>query len=170
MKRDIILIGMPGSGKTTVGKAVADMLKAEFCDTDSEVEKAESRSPAHMITESGEAAFRKIEAKILKALLGHGRVTALGGGTVCTEEAVEYLKKSNSVIVYISRPLDLILRTADFSNRPLTSTADDLRRLYDERHGIYESLADIVVLNNKSIREVAEKIVYEVNLYENNDN
>ena len=149
---DIVLIGMPGSGKSSIGAMVAKMCGRTFIDTDAEVEKAAGKSIPEIFAESGEAAFRELESKIIAEVsASSGAVIATGGGAVLSEKNRLALKR-NGVAVYIKRDLN------DLSSegRPL-SAALGAEKLYAERAAVYEAFADVEV-ENKDIASAAERV------------
>lgn len=152
-KLNIVLCGMPSSGKTTAGKAVAELLGKKFVDTDAEIYRATGKTPSELITGSGEKVFRDIETEAVKkeALLS-GAVIATGGGAVLREENVSALK-SNGIIFYIKR--DVSLLTSD--GRPI-SQGKGLERLFSERKEFYERAADFSVENNGELKSCAETV------------
>ncbi len=159
---NIILCGMPSSGKTTIGKELSKKLNLKFFDTDIEIEKKYGKTPAQIIKDSGEEEFRKIESEIIKELsIISGAVISLGGGGVLKEENVKNLKR-NGTIVYIKRDLSLLL----VDNRPL-SQKEGVEALYNKRKGVYESASDITVENNGELEKTISKVIKE---YENFSN
>ena len=158
-KENIVLIGMPGAGKTTAGKIIAEMTGKAFYDTDDEIKKIYGSSPDEIIASEGENAFREKEKETVKRLSDlTGAVIATGGGAVLREENVTALKR-NGKIVFIDRPVGLITPTAD---RPLSDNSEKLKARYKERYPIYSAAADIRFVPGKSKRENAEKIIRSV--------
>lgn len=151
---NIVLCGMPSSGKTVVGKAVAEILNREFVDTDDEIIKTTNKTPSEIITESGEKAFRDIETEIVKRVAKKsGAVIATGGGAVLKTENVEALKQ-NGALILIDRDLNLLTN----KNRPL-SQSKGIAALYEERKGIYEKVKDARVSNNGELRDTVKGVI-----------
>lgn len=140
---NLVTIGMPGSGKSSVSRQIAKALKYDFFDLDREIGISDGRKPHRIIAEDGLGNFRKTETKVLKeACTRSFQVIATGGGTIVKEENCR-LMRENSIVVYIKRPLNLLTT----KNRPL-SQKYGVYRLYEERAPIYKEVADIIV-NNK---------------------
>ena len=168
---DIILIGMPGCGKTTIGRMLAKRLKMELLDLDSEIEKAEGRKIPEIFEKDGEEYFRACETKCLKLSLGKGCVISTGGGIVVTEENHKIIKQSGAPVVFIDRPLECIMGDVDTKSRPLLANGKErLIRLHSERYDKYISLCNIRVVNDGTREEAVSKIIDEVNRYENYGN
>ena len=137
-KKNIVLIGMPGCGKTTIGKAVAKETEKEFIDTDDEIVKKTGMSIPEIFEKFGERKFREIESEVIKEVAAlQSSVIATGGGAVLNPENVSLLKE-NGVIIFIDRPFDDLVTTDD---RPLSSSRELLIKRYNERYGIYKSSA-----------------------------
>jgi shikimate dehydrogenase len=155
-KQNIVFIGMPSSGKTTIGKIISKRLNKEFFDSDDEIEKKINTNIFDYIRSNGEESFRKVEADVIKDLSKkNGCVISTGGGVILNENNINNLKQ-NGIIIFIDRNLELLTPTND---RPLTSTMDALKKKYDERIDLYEKYKDIKVKNNKTIDEVIESIL-----------
>jgi len=149
---NIVLIGMPGSGKSTVGAEIAKSLNRRFIDTDEMVQGVTGITPEEIIRSQGESAFREIEADVIdKAGRETGAVIATGGGVVLRADNRVALKQ-NGRVYWLKRPLGLLAT----SNRPLS---EDLHALYDQRMPFYEMAADCKVEAMGEMRMVAEEIV-----------
>ena len=154
-KENIVLTGMPGSGKTTVGKLLAAQLGRGFYDSDDEIASRTGRTPNEIIRADGEAAFRDVESDVIAALsLETGCVIATGGGAILREENIRHLR-ANGRIFFLDRPLDAILPTDD---RPLSSDRAALEKRYAERYPIYTATADAVIPVTGTPEAVAEAI------------
>ena len=137
---NITLIGMPGCGKTTLGKRLAKERGRTFVDLDDKFKEEYNITPAEVITQKGEDEFRRMETALAKKILPQsGLVIATGGGIVTRKENWFYLR-ANSRVVYIERPLSFLLKQ-DTSNRPLSQN-NKIEELYKVRVPLYESLCD----------------------------
>lgn len=160
-KRNIFLIGMPSSGKSSVGKKLAEMTGKEFEDTDAMLVKRFGEPIADYIRKSGEKAFRDAESEVIaEAAKERGKVIATGGGAILRKENVREMKR-NGVTVFLDRDLFLLTATSD---RPLSSTKEALERLYSERFPIYEKAADVTVKSNDEIGAVAQAVRKELDI------
>ena len=149
-KQNIVLIGMPGCGKTTVGKELAKAINKEFIDTDEEIVKREGISIPEIFKALGEAGFRKIESEIIKDVAARqGLVIATGGGAVLKEENTKLLK-GNGIVFFLDRDLSNIAATSD---RPLSSNREDLKKRYNERYPIYCKSADFKISCNNEVSD-----------------
>ncbi len=159
---NIILSGMPSSGKTTIGKELSKKLNLKFYDSDEEIEKKLGKTPAEIIKESGEEEFRRIESEVIKELsILSGAVISLGGGGVLKEENVYNLKR-NGTVIYIKRDLSLL----SLNGRPL-SQKEGVEALYNKRKKIYENTSDIIVENNGELDNTVSEVIKK---YENFSN
>ena len=152
---NIVLIGMPGCGKSTVGHELARLLSREFIDTDEFIEKQKNTEIPKLFEAFGEEGFRLIEGDVARTVgMLSGKVIATGGGIVTKHENYKSLHR-NGRIFYISRDLDLL----DLSGRPLSKSREAVFELYEKRHDLYVQFADFSVENNGSIDECVKKIL-----------
>ena len=155
-KQNIVFIGMPSSGKTIIGSLIAKRLNRDFFDCDKEIEKLINTSIFDFIRTNGEKRFRDLESEVLVNLSKqNGIVISTGGGAILNKNNINNLKQ-NGFIIFIDRPLELLTPTSD---RPLTSTINDLKKKYDERIDLYEAYNDLKVVNDKSLDECIDKIL-----------
>ena len=154
-KENVVLTGMPGSGKSTIGK----LLKIdgfEFVDTDNEIEKRCGCTIKELISQKGEKYFRDLEAEVIRDVSSNSsRIISTGGGAVLREENVNCLKR-NGKLFFINADMKRLQATDD---RPLSDTYEKLKNLYSERLGIYQSTADVVVPDMTTPEAEAEYIV-----------
>lgn len=154
-KMNIALIGMPASGKTSVGKELSEKLSKAFVDSDDEIVKTENKTISEIFEISGEAYFRNVEKNVIKDIsMLNSRVISTGGGAVLNPENIENLK-ANSRVYFLDRPLDMLITTSD---RPLSSNRADLEKRYKERYELYKASADVVIDGGKTVEEVAKLI------------
>ncbi|MBE5816810.1 MAG: shikimate dehydrogenase [Clostridiales bacterium] len=154
-KQNIVLIGMPSSGKSTVGNILARKLNMDFVDTDEEIVKAYSVSIPEMFAQRGEEYFRDAEAAVIKSVSAlQGKVIATGGGAVLREENINLLKE-NGRVYFIDRPLEKLIATGD---RPLSSNKSDMEKRYSERYSLYTGRCDVRINADEDACDVADKI------------
>lgn len=140
-KENIVLTGMPGSGKSTVGRLL-DLDGFTFVDTDSEIETRYGCSIRELIEAKGEAYFRDVEAEVIREVSSEScRVISTGGGAILREENVRCLRR-NGKLFFLNAPVSRLQAT---ESRPLSDTEEKLRKLYAERMPIYLETADVTV-------------------------
>ena len=155
-KENIVLIGMPASGKSTVGRILEKKLKRKVFDTDKVIERKEKSYIPDLFANKGEGYFRDAEAQVIKELSDkNGLIIATGGGSILRQENIDNLKK-NGRLYFIDRPLTKLIPT---SNRPLAKSAADIEKRYNERYGIYSAVADVRIDANTSAPMTADKIL-----------
>ena len=157
--KNIVLIGMPGSGKTTIGKILAAKLSRNFCDADHLLEKWEGTTIKELFAVSEEN-FRDAETRTIKKLAAaRDLVIATGGGVVKRPENMELLK-ANGTIIFIDRSPELICADVDVASRPLLAAGRQrIFELYKERFGLYQKYKDFVVVNKGEPETVANEII-----------
>ena len=154
-KENIVLIGMPSSGKTTVGKALADSLNRQQIDLDDEIECHIGSTIAEFFKTHTEKDFRNIETQITKEIAKKtGIVIATGGGCILKEENVDALR-SNGRIYFLDRNIDNLTPT---DTRPLATKKEAMQKLYEARYQIYLNTSDIKIDGNLTPKEEAELI------------
>lgn len=140
-KENIVLTGMPGSGKSTVGRLL-NLPGYEFVDTDAEIEKRCGCTIKELIAERGETYFRDLESEVIRDVSAEScRIISTGGGAVLRPENVRRLKR-NGKLFFLNAALSRLQATDD---RPLSDTYEKLAKLYAERMEIYRSTADVIV-------------------------
>ena len=154
-KENIVLTGMPGSGKSTVGKLL-NIDGFTFVDTDEEIVKRCGCSIKELIDSKGEKCFRDLETEVIKDVSSMGcRIISTGGGAILRPENVNALKR-NGKIFFIDADLERLCPTDD---RPLSDTREKLEKLYNERIDIYKSTAHVVVPNMETAEDEAKFIL-----------
>ena len=156
---NIILIGMPGCGKTTVGKRLALRLGRDFIDADEYIKQKTGRTPEDIINKDGEEAFREIETDALSEITKlSSKVISCGGGAP-TKERHHYLIKQNSVCVYIRRDIEKL----STKGRPLSSGgAEHLQKMFEKRDPIYRLICDFAVDLQEDTEKCAQSIIKNV--------
>lgn len=163
MKNNIILIGMPGSGKSTAGVVLAKKLGYRFLDSDLVIQEKTGKLLHQLIEELGEAGFLALENEINSSLLAQRTVIATGGSAVYGKEAMEHLGEMGQ-LVYLKLPYEeLKERLGDLHERGVVlKPGFTLRELYEERIRLYEKYADITVdCSGKEVRQIMEEIAYQ---------
>lgn len=157
---NIILIGMPGCGKSTVGVILAKTLGIGFVDTDLIIQQRENRLLQNIIDTDGIDYFLDCEAQAVKTVDCDNFVIATGGSVVYREDAIEHLKKSGK-IVFLDVPLDEIKRRLNnISTRGIAAQKNDsIDDIYNERVALYNKFADIIIkTDGESVEKTVEKI------------
>lgn len=166
MRGNIVLIGMPGCGKTTVGRLLAALAGMEFLDLDQEIEQEAGMGIPEIFAKQGEPAFRDLEtACARKAAALREKVLATGGGIVLRKENMAALEETG-VIVFIDRRVEDIC-SSDLGGRPLI--AGDLSRvqaLYDQRIGLYRRYGELVIPADRTPELTAKAVLAAVKSYQ----
>ena len=146
-KFNIVLIGMPMSGKTTLGKMLASAFNKEFIDIDKEIVKKENMSINEIFETKGEEYFRKIEKEFYKEYAKkNGLIISTGGGIVKNIESINRLKE-NGMVIFIDRKVEKMIIN---NKRPLSKSKEDIIKLYNERYNLYLKHSDKRITNNGS--------------------
>jgi shikimate kinase len=150
---------MPASGKTTVGREVANRLGRPVIDIDEEIVKTVGCDIPQIFRERGEGAFRKLETEVLRQVLfSHsGCVISTGGGVPVREENREAMARAGRIF-WLDRSLSLLCPTSD---RPTASSYDAMKNRYEERYPIYQATADVRIFGDGSIDDVATAVIEE---------
>lgn len=161
MKNNIILIGMPGVGKSTVGVILAKIMGYHFIDTDIVIQQQERKLLKDIIEEQGVEGFIQVENRINASIDGERCIIATGGSVVYGKEAMEHYRKTGTII-YLKQSFEVLnVRLQDIRGRGVVlKPGQDLKDLYTERCGLYEKYADIVIdERNLDVEETIDKIL-----------
>ncbi len=164
--RNIGLIGFMGTGKTTIGKALASSTSRQFFDTDTLIEKLVGKTISQIFLTEGEASFRKIESSVVKEVCEHeSAVISFGGGVVLSTSNIKTIRAS-SVVVLLRASIETILkRTASNHDRPLLNTMENdvesgIRSILRQRRTFYETAMDYAIdTDSLSTEEVVSRII-----------
>lgn len=160
-KNNIILIGMPGSGKTTLGTELSETIGFGYIDSDSVIVAREGKLLSEIIEEKGMEAFLDIEGKINSEITANRCVIATGGSVIYRDSAMQKLKELGTV-VYLKLSYEIIAkRLGDLKKRGVAlKEGFTLKDLYEERTPLYEKYADVVVeLHGRSVAESVQEVV-----------
>lgn len=166
---NIILVGLMGAGKTTVGRVLAKRLGKKFIDTDYEIERRCGVKIPTIFEMEGEEGFRKREAAVIKDLVTLDNVVlATGGGSILLPENRENLKQFGYVVYLRANPYDLWLRTKHDTSRPILNTTDPrekLKELFAVRDPLYYSIASQVIETGKpNVNQLTNKLIMQLEL------
>ena len=163
-KDNIVLIGMPGVGKSTVGVILAKVLGYQFIDADLVIQEQEKRLLREIIAEEGTEGFIQVENRVNATLEAHHAIIATGGSVVYGKEAMEHLR-SMGTVVYLRLTLEQIAeRLGDLTERGVTlREGQDLKALYEERTPLYEKYAHVIIDGDgQQVRELVARIAQQV--------
>lgn len=166
--KNIVLIGMPGVGKSTAGVVLAKVLGYEFIDADLIIQQQEGKLLREIIAEVGTDGFIEVENRVNSQIEVEKSVIATGGSVVYGKEAMQHLREIGTV-VYLKVSYDILeKRLHDIKGRGVVlKDGQDLRRLYEERVPLYEKYADITVCeDNLNVEQTIEKITEQLNKLE----
>lgn len=166
LERHVFLIGMPGCGKSSLGKKVGNLTRVPYVDTDARITEGIGCSVPDIFAHYGEQAFRNAETNVLIGLTRErGSLVSTGGGMVLRDNN-RAIMRNHGVIVLIDRPLEDIMSDIKLDRRPLLAQKglSEVERLYHERIAIYRSVADIVLDNSHGyhagVRELESIVRY----------
>lgn len=168
--KNIVLIGMSGAGKTTIGRYIADRLNMKFIDTDDKIVVDKGREIDYIFDKYGEEYFRVLERRVIKDISMHNRtVISTGGGVVLNRYNIDDLR-INGIIFLLQASVDTIFNNIKASylsdaKRPLLNDGSDLKlrikELYKEREKLYISSADYIInVNDKTIPMIGNEIIF----------
>ncbi len=159
----LILVGLPGVGKTTIGRAAAKVLGRPFLDFDAEIEKREGKPLREIFRERGEERFRELEyALTLEVSATGGMVLSPGGGWITQPASVELLRSAGRIIYLRASPEAVASRLKRVETRPLLAGRDPLvalRDLYEKRRALYESAGTVVDTERLSRQQLIARVV-----------
>ncbi len=159
VKMNIVLIGMPSAGKSTVGKPLARMLGKEFCDTDELISAREGKTPREIVTLHGLEEFLRIQESVITSLDVDNSVIATGGSVVYSVPAMKHLK-ANGVIVYLEMPLSELEARIETGRKLARNSGKTFKELYYERVPLYEKYSDFTVrCSGKTVEDIVKEIV-----------
>ena len=152
LSRHIFLIGMPGSGKSSLGRKVSNLLHLPYGDMDSRIQQALGGTVTEIFEKYGEDAFRAAETNMLIQVTREQPSLVSTGGGLVMREINRRIMVSNGVLLLVDRPLELIMSDIKLDRRPLLAAKglDEVERLYHERIDTYRDAADLVLNNNGS--------------------
>ena len=158
---NIILIGMPGAGKSTVGVVLAKTLGMQFIDTDILIQERAGRMLQEILDKDGPDVFKRIEEEAILSLQPHRAVIATGGSVVFSGDAMAHLKSAGSIVYLEISYAEMEARLKNITTRGiLLLPGQNLRKMYDERISLYETYADITVAcSGEDFESVVQRVV-----------
>ncbi|MCL4458106.1 MAG: shikimate kinase [Nitrospirae bacterium] len=164
--KNIVLTGFMGTGKTEVGRILAQKLSYALVDADTEIEKEQKTTITEIFKQYGEPKFRDIESDVIKRLSELGKaVISTGGGAVLRQENMDNLRKKGVIICLSASPETILKRTSNNNDRPLLQVEDPLKKikeLLEFRMPYYEKADIMIDTENKTPLEVADEIIEKV--------
>lgn len=156
--KNIVLIGMPACGKSTIGYWLSKKIGYPLLDTDKYLEEKENRIISDIFSNEGEEYFRNLETKYLKELSEkEGFIISTGGGAVKKKENIDILKK-NGIVIFLNREINDISKE-NHKHRPLLQDINNIQKLYDERIDLYKKYSDIIIKNNDDMSIIVDRII-----------
>ncbi len=160
----IVLIGMPGAGKSTVGVILAKALGLQFIDTDILIQERTRKMLQEILDEDGPPTFKKIEEETILSLHPRHAVIATGGSVVCSDYAMTHLKSIGMVVYLEISYREMVKRLKNITTRGIVLLpGQSLRQMYDERAPLYEKYADLTIeCSDRDFEAVVKKVIEEV--------
>ena len=156
--KNIVLIGMPACGKSTIGYQLSKKIDYPLFDADKYLEEKENKIISDIFSNEGEEHFRELETKYLAELSEkEGIIISTGGGAVKKKENIDILKR-NGIVVFLNREIADIYKE-NHENRPLLQDINNIQKLYDERIDLYRKYADIIIKNNDDMDIIVDRII-----------
>ena len=156
--KNIVLIGMPACGKSTIGYQLSKKIDYPLFDADKYLEEKENKIISDIFSNEGEEHFRELETKYLVELSEkEGIIISTGGGAVKKKENIDILKR-NGIVVFLNREIADIYKE-NHENRPLLQDINNIQKLYDERIDLYRKYADIIIKNNDDMDVIVDRII-----------
>ena len=167
MTPQIILIGPPGAGKTSIGRSLARSLKIEFTDTDTLIELDQGKSVSQIFIDDGEPLFREVEERIcLEAIENETGVLSLGGGAVLSKRVQDAMKRSGAQVVFLDVSLKVAAPRIGFNrDRPLllNNPRQQWQALMDARRPVYEGLAHVIFdVEDRTVNQIVKELLLKV--------
>ncbi|MDR1378555.1 MAG: shikimate dehydrogenase [Synergistaceae bacterium] len=159
MIRLVALIGLSGSGKSSLGQALAERFSMPFLDTDLLVEERAGMPIRRIFELRGEEFFRDLETRVVREIAERPAIIATGGGVVLRQENIQALRQ-NGFVIFLDRPVERILENVRYDkSRPLLSSPEKLREMEQERRALYQEAAHATLRNNADLEEGVDKLV-----------
>lgn len=156
--KNIVLIGMPACGKSTIGYWLSKKIGYPLLDTDKYLEEKENRIISDIFSNEGEEFFRELETKYLKEISEkEGLIISTGGGAVKKKENIDILKK-NGIVIFLNREINDISKE-NHKHRPLLQDTNNIQKLYNERIDLYKKYSDIIIKNNDDMSIIVDRII-----------
>lgn len=163
-EKNIVLIGMPGTGKTTVGTQLAQLVSYSFIDTDHLITERTGKTPRQLVEEVGREFFLQAQDEAVLSINNYRCVIATGGGLVHSEVAMNHLK-SRGIVIYLNTSFETIENRMDI-NRKLVRNGGTLRDLYNDRTPLYQKYADFsVICDGNEPKDICKTILNELKNY-----
>lgn len=169
LTKTLMLVGMPGAGKTSIGSRLARIYDMPFVDGDAEVEKAGGSSCADLFARFGEAEFRRGEERVMERLLNGKRCILSSGGGAFLSEKTREIAKQRAITLFLDADVAVIVRnTAGRTHRPLLNTENPQQVIFDlmkDRRPVYETADIVLKYNTETLGQVLRRVVAAVNDY-----